>query len=35
MRAIGISTIWKGMKQERSSMPKKMFAPGKRHLVST
>ncbi len=35
MRAIGISTIWNGMKQDRSSMPKTMFEPRNRHLVST
>ena len=27
MRAIGIRTIWNGMKQDKSSMPKKMRSP--------
>ena len=34
-RAIGISTIWNGMKQAKQHQPEDQVSPRKRHLVST
>ena len=35
MRAIGMSTIWNGMKQANSIKPKTILWPGNRYFVST